>query len=122
MKPSSNNTVKIGNVRFVLEYRSSKWNRGAVIRVLVDHNGHEHQALKFDPFEQDAHYHLDPDHSNIVRPISATDPLGWSINIISESLTDLLSEAGYSQFSPTQQELKSAVPHIEAALANLLPK
>lgn len=122
MKLRSNNTVELGNVRFVLEYRSSTWTRGAVIRVMIHHDGREHQALKFDPFERDAHYHLDPDGSNVVRPINAIDPLSWTISTISESLIDLLSEAGYSKISPTQQQLKSVVPQIETALANLLPK
>jgi hypothetical protein len=122
MKLRSNNTVEIGNIRFILEYRSSMWNRGAVIRVLIHHHGREHQALKFDPFERDAHYHLDPDGSNIVRPINATDPLSWSISAISESLIDLLLAAGYSQVSPTQQEVRSVIQQMETALGDLLPK
>jgi hypothetical protein len=123
MKISADESVVLGNVRFTFEYRTSTWDRGAVIRVMVIKNGQEQQALKFDPFEKDAHYHIDPDGRNEVRTIKDANPLNWSLNVISERLLDMLSEAGFGRavVGITQDEVRTVVPKVKAVLANMMP-
>jgi hypothetical protein len=120
MSSYAGESIVIGNVRLTFEHRTYQ---GAVIRVFVVEKGHERQALKFDPFVRGAHFHVNPDGRNVVRPIRDSDPLGWTIKEISERLLDLLTEAGYGQslVGLVQRDVMQAVPRMEAALARVMP-
>lgn len=87
-----------GGVRFAVEHRHFGGDKGPAIRVLGDVNGVEVQLLRFDCFENDPHYHYDPDGRNVVLHMNPEfDTASWSADHIERNLKVMVKLAGYPE-------------------------
>ena len=57
--------IEVGNIRFGLEYRNLRNDRGMAIHVLSDVAGQEVELLAFDCFENGPHYHYGPRNQDV---------------------------------------------------------
>lgn len=88
-----------GNIRFGLEFRELRNDRGLAIHVLSDVAGQEIEILAFDCFEMGPHYHYGPRNQDIriywdtaVDP----DPLRWTLDQFKAGkLPSMIERAGY---------------------------
>ncbi|MCZ6872479.1 MAG: hypothetical protein O7G88_02955 [bacterium] len=88
-----------GNIRFGLEFRELRNDRGLAIHVLSDVAGQEIEILAFDCFEMAPHYHYGPRNQDIriywdtaVDP----DPLRWTLDQFNAGkLPSMIERAGY---------------------------
>jgi hypothetical protein len=88
-----------GNIRFGLEFRELRNDRGLAVHVLSDVAGQEIELLAFDCFEVGPHYHYGPRNQDIriywdtaVDP----DPLRWTLDQFKAGkLPAMIERAGY---------------------------
>lgn len=89
-----------GGVRFHIEYRVFGGDRGPAIRVLGDVEGRQVQLLRFDCFDNDPHYHYDPDgkdfHMHLSRE-TVPDPIAWALGELKRNLGTMIRAAGYPE-------------------------
>jgi hypothetical protein len=91
--------IDAGNVRFGLEFRKLRNDRGLAVHVLSDVAGQEIELLAFDCFEMGPHYHYGPRNQDVrlywdmaVVP----DPLQWTLEQFKAGkLPAMLARAGY---------------------------
>ena len=96
--------IEAGPVTFVVEYRSVVQNgveaSGPTIRVIGTDD--EHEYLRFDMFEVNAHYHYRPPGSPGENPervitldtVAEGEPVAWAIDRLRVRLGPMLTEAG----------------------------
>lgn len=73
--------------------------RGVCLHVFVERGGSHHEALRFDCFEEDPHYHYvswrDETNDMIhLDPIADGDPLAWALERLRTRLVPMLERAG----------------------------
>lgn len=91
--------IEAGNIKFGLEFRELRNDRGMAIHVLSDVAGQEIELLAFDCFELGAHYHYGPRNQDVRiywdRAV-VQDPLEWTLNQFKGGkLPAMLNRAGY---------------------------
>ena len=111
--------IEAGGVTFAVEHRHFGGDKGPAIRVLGDVNGVQVQLLRFDCFENDPHYHYDPDGMNVVLHMSPQfDTASWSADHIERNLKTMVKLAGYPEVAelidPTA--VQEAMPAIRRAM------
>ncbi|MBI3911187.1 MAG: hypothetical protein HY320_09675 [Armatimonadetes bacterium] len=116
--------VEVGGLRFTLEYRVFRGDCGPAIRVWGEESGRWVQALRFDCFVRDPHYHYDPDGRNIqlhLHPETVPDPLAWSIGELQLNLRPMLRAAGYPELAEHVDvtAIAEALPQMRATLEQL---
>jgi hypothetical protein len=86
--------VDCGGLRFEATFRAPA---GATLRVIGDVEGEETELLRFDDFIEAPHYHV-PASGPAVEFDQAKlgEPLAWYVLQLSDHLTDLLTEAGFT--------------------------
>jgi hypothetical protein len=91
--------IEAGNIRFGLEFRQLRNDRGLAVHVLSDVAGQEIELLAFDCFEHGPHYHYGPRNQDIrIYWDTATvpDPLRWTLDQFKAGkLPAMLERAGY---------------------------
>jgi hypothetical protein len=90
--------LEIGGVKFTVEYRHFGSDRGPAIRVYGDVEGKDVQLLRFDCFENDPHYHYDPDGKNKqwhLDRLTMGDPTQFSLAQIEKNVKAMIAQAGY---------------------------
>jgi hypothetical protein len=91
--------IEAGNIKFGLEFRQLRNDRGMAIHVLSDVAGQEIELLAFDCFEMGPHYHYGPRNQDVrIYWDSAVvpDPLQWTLEQFkSGKLPAMLQRAGY---------------------------
>lgn len=91
--------IEAGNIRFGLEFRELRNDRGMAIHVLSDVAGQEIELLAFDCFEVGPHYHYGPRNQDIrIVWDSAVvpDTLCWTLQQFkSGKLPAMIARAGY---------------------------
>lgn len=91
--------IEAGNVKFGLEFRELRNDRGMAIHVLSDVAGQEIELLAFDCFELGAHYHYGPRNQDVRLYWDRTvvpDPLEWTLEQFkSGRLPSMIARAGY---------------------------
>jgi hypothetical protein len=108
-----------GNVRFSVEHRSFGSDRGPAVRVFGEVDGKERQLLRFDCFENDPHYHYDPDGRNEQLHLSPElDTVSWAADHIERNLAVMIRLAGYPELAAglESDEVAAALPQVRAAL------
>lgn len=70
---------------------------GPCVRVFAKRGRLAFQALRFDCFEHDAHYHYDPYGRDEQLRIEHVDPRAWVLAKIAEDLPQMLGHAGYAK-------------------------
>ncbi|MGQ4809199.1 hypothetical protein NKDENANG_02614 [Candidatus Entotheonellaceae bacterium PAL068K] len=100
--------IEADNIRFGLEFRHLRNDRGLAIHVLSDVAGQEIELLAFDCFERAPHYHYGPRNQDIriywdmaVVP----DPLAWTLEQFkSGKLRSMIERAGYPSIAASLDE------------------
>jgi hypothetical protein len=91
--------IDAGNIRFGLEFRELRNDRGMAIHVLGDVAGQEIELLAFDCFERGPHYHYGPRNEDVRLYWDMTvvpDPLQWTLDQFKAGkLPAMLVRAGY---------------------------
>ena len=79
-------TIGVGALRFNVRYSNTRTgDRGPSLRIYGDVEGKPVQLLRFDCFEQDPHFHYDPDGKNNLLRMDKTkvsDPITWSMDYL----------------------------------------
>jgi hypothetical protein len=120
-EPGSPATIEAGGLRLVVEYRRFGGDRGPAIRVFGEVDGKPVQALRFDCFENDPHYHYDPEGRNFqlhLNPETVPDPLAWSLGELGLNLRSMLRAAGCQELAQRvdPSAVAEALPRVKAAL------
>jgi hypothetical protein len=91
--------IEVGNIRFGLEFRELRNDRGMAIHVLSDVAGQEIELLAFDCFERGPHYHYGPRNQDVRIYWDMTlvpDPLQWTLEQFKTGkLPAMITRAGY---------------------------
>jgi hypothetical protein len=91
--------IEAGNIRFGLEFRELRNDRGMAIHVLSDVAGQEIELLAFDCFERGPHYHYGPRNQDVRIYWDMTlvpDPLQWTLEQFKTGkLPSMITRAGY---------------------------
>jgi hypothetical protein len=91
--------IEAGNIRFGLEFRELRNDRGMAIHVLSDVAGQEIELLAFDCFERGPHYHYGPRNQDVRIYWDMTlvpDPLQWTLEQFKiGKLPSMITRAGY---------------------------
>lgn len=121
MANSAAREIEAGGVRIQVEYRGIGGDRGPAVRVYGDVDGRPVQVLRFDCFENDPHYHYDPegrdDHRKLGRQ-EVPDPVAWTLAQLSGNLVSMIRTAGYDALADRVdgEAVAGAIPRIEAAI------
>jgi len=118
--------IGAGGLRFQVDYRAAGADRGPSLRVFGDVEGKPVQLLRFDCFENEPHFHYDPDGKNNqlrLDKANVSDPIAWSMDYLRGNVTTLIRIAGYGALADQLDEgvLTGALPTIEKALRDSIP-
>jgi len=120
-------TIGVGELRFNVRYtRARTGDHGPSLRVYGDVEGKPVQLLRFDCFEDQPHFHYDPEGKNNQLRMDKTkvsDPIAWSMEHLRGNVASLVRIAGYSALADQVDEaaLTAALPTIEKALRDTIP-
>jgi hypothetical protein len=92
-----NTKFEAGAVTFALQYRALMPDQGVSIQVVSEVGGEEKELLRFDCFDQNPHYHYDPNNKNIRYELDKTtagNPVGWTLQQLRSRLPEMLKRAG----------------------------
>ncbi len=76
--------------------------QGMCIQVMGQADGKETELLRFDCFDDDAHYHYGPEkHSGriFLDPTVAGNPIGWTVKQLRTKLPAMVTKAGYPEIA-----------------------
>ena len=112
---------------FEVEYRNTRTDRGPSLQVLGDVDGKRVQLLRFDCFENEPHFHYDPQGKNnriFLNKTRVSDPIAWSMDYLRGNFASLIRIAGYSGLADRldEAELTAALPGVEKALRDSVPQ
>jgi predicted DNA-binding ribbon-helix-helix protein len=118
--------IGVGGLRFNVRYSKTNADRGPSLRVYGDVDGKPVQLLRFDCFDNQPHFHYDPEgKNNQLRMDKAhvTDPITWSMDYVRGNFTSLIRIAGYGTLADQLDEaaLTAALPTVEKALRDSIP-
>jgi len=116
--------IEAGGLKFLVEYRNFGSDRGPAVRVLGKVGMNQVQVLRFDCFEDDPHYHYDPDNKNFqlhLHKDTVPDPVAWSLGELEVNLKTMLRTAGFDKLAANvdTDAIKSALPRIHGAIEEL---
>ena len=123
-------TVEAGPVQISVHYvdqdgkrspRNRQPEQGVSIRVHAEVDGQSKQLLRFDCFDLSPHYHYGPEDENeIVKldPITAGNPIGWSVQQLANHLPEMIRRAGCEPVA-AQLEAGAADDQLEACLSEV---
>jgi hypothetical protein len=119
--------LEASGLRFTVDYRNTRTDRGPSLQVLGEVHGRPVQLLRFDCFENEPHFHYDPDGKNnriFLNKARATDPIAWTIDYLRGNVTSLVRIAGYGEIAERLDEdaLAAALPGVEKALRDSVPR
>ena len=125
--PAETPGLEASGLRFAVEYRNTRTDRGPSLQVLGDVDGKPVQLLRFDCFENEPHFHYDPDGKNnriFLNKARVSDPIAWTIDYLQGNLTSLVRIAGYGRLADSLNEeaLTAAIPGVEKALRDSVPR
>lgn len=112
--------IEAGNLRFGLEYRNLRNDRGMAIHVLSDVAGQEVELLAFDCFEKGPHYHYGPRNQDVRIYWDTTtsgETLRWTLDQFKAGkLRSMIERAGYPSIANAVDErlIQEKLPEIEA--------
>jgi hypothetical protein len=125
--PAEAPRLEASGLCFAVDYRNTRTDRGPSLQVLGEVDGKPVQLLRFDCFENEPHFHYDPDGKNnriFLNKARATDPIAWSIDYLRGNFTSLVRIAGYGPLADrlNEEALTAALPGIEKALRDSVPR
>ena len=119
-------TIEVGGFCFNVRYSNLNTDRGPSLRIYGAVEGKPVQLLRFDCFEEQPHFHYDPDGKNNqlrLDKAKVSDPIAWSMDYLRGNVASLLHIAGYSGLAEQVDEgvLTAALPTVEKALRDSIP-
>ena len=125
--PAEAPRLEASGLCFAVDYRNTRTDRGPSLQVLGEVEGKPVQLLRFDCFENEPHFHYDPDGKNnriFLNKARATDPIAWSIDYLRGNFTSLVRIAGYGPLADrlNEEALTAALPGVEKALRDSVPR
>jgi hypothetical protein len=120
-------TIGVGELRFNVRYTQARTgDHGPSLRIYGDVEGKPVQLLRFDCFEDQPHFHYDPEGKNNQLRMDKTkmsDPIAWSMDYLRGNVASLVRIAGYSALADRVDEaaLTAALPTVEKALRDSIP-
>src|SRR5919199_935699 len=119
-------TIGVGGLRFNVRYSKTNADHGPSLRVYGDVEGKPVQLLRFDCFENQPHFHYDPEGKNNQLRMDKTrvsDPIAWSMDYLRGNVASLVRIAGYGALADRLDEaaLTAALPTVEKALRDTMP-
>jgi catechol 2,3-dioxygenase-like lactoylglutathione lyase family enzyme len=119
-------TIPAGGLSFKIEYRFFGGDRGPAIRVFAHVNGEAVQALRFDCFRDDPHYHYDPSGNNEMHHLDKEEvpcPVGWSLEQINTRVKEMIEHAGFADAAAAvdQEAITAVTDEIKNALRQVSP-
>src|SRR5262245_669934 len=101
-------TIEMNKLRFTVRYANARTgDRGPSLHVYGDVEGKPVQLLRFDCFENEPHFHYDPENKNNqlrIDKTNVTDPIKWSINYLRKNVASLIRITGYSALAEQVDE------------------
>src|SRR5919204_1753442 len=119
--------IGVSGLRFNVRYAIARTgDRGPSLRIYGDVEGKPVQLLRFDCFENQPHFHYDPEGKNNQLRMDKTkvsDPIAWSMDYLRGNIASLVRIAGYSALAERLDEaaLTAALPTVEKALRDSIP-
>jgi predicted DNA-binding ribbon-helix-helix protein len=119
--------LEASGLRFSVEYRTTRTDRGPSLQVLGDVDGKSVQLLRFDCFENEPHFHYDPEGKNnriFLNRARVSVAIAWSMDYLQGNFTSLVRIAGYGRLADRLDEaaLTAALPGLEKALRDSVPR
>lgn len=108
-----------GNIRFGLEFRELRTDRGLAIHVLSDVAGQEIELLAFDCFENGPHYHYGPRNQDVRIYWDTTtsgETLRWTLDQFkARKLGAMITRAGYPSIAAAldEEKIQAVLPAVE---------
>jgi hypothetical protein len=124
MAQPTSRDIEAGGVRLNVEYRTFGGDRGPAVRVYAEIDGRPVQLLRFDCFDNDPHYHYDPDGRDDHRKLhrqEVPDPVAWTLAQLSGNVVSMIRTAGYDAVADRvdPDAVTEAIPQVEAAIRDL---
>ena len=112
-------SISLQPIRFVVEHRDVAGRSEPTLHVYGATQGGP-ELLRFDCFEQGAHWHLDPEHRDVIQSLDeGVDAIEWTLSELRGDLFGLLERAGFrSDDLPEPSELADALEAVERAMRN----
>jgi hypothetical protein len=125
--PTETPELEASGLRFTVEYRNTQTDRGPSLKILGEVDGKPVQLLRFDCFEQEPHFHYDPQGKNnriFLNKARVSDPIAWTMDYLRGNVASLVRIAGYGGIADRLDEtaLTAALPRIEKALRDSVPR
>jgi hypothetical protein len=120
-------TIGVGELRFNVRYTHARTgDHGPSLRIYGDVEGKPVQLLRFDCFQNEPHFHYDPEGKNNqlrMDKANVSDPIAWSMDYLRGNVASLVRIAGYSALADHLDEaaLTAALPTVEKALRDTIP-
>ncbi len=119
-------SIDSGGLTFKIEYRNFGKDHGPAIRVYADIENEPIQVLRFDCFDNDPHYHYDPEGKNEMHHLSqedTPDTVAWSLDQIRTQITEMLRTAGYHETAEhiDPVEIANSIDAMATAISSLTP-
>lgn len=125
--PASTPNMAASGLCFAVDYRTTKTDRGPSLQILGEVDGQTVQLLRFDCFEQEPHFHYDPQGKNnriFLNTPRVDDPIAWTIQYLRGNMSSLVRVAGYGRLADRLDDmaLDAALPGVEKALRDSAPR
>jgi hypothetical protein len=125
--PTDMSRLEASGLRFEVEYRNTRTDRGPSLQILGDVDGKPVQLLRFDCFEEEPHFHYDPDGNDnriFLNKARVSDPVAWTIDYLRGNITSLVRIAGYGKLAERLDEaaLTAALPGVEKTMRDSVPR
>lgn len=120
-------TIGVSGLRFNVRYAHARTgDRGPSLRIYGDVDGKPVQLLRFDCFENQPHFHYDPEGKNNqlrMDKANVSDPIAWTMDYLRGNVASLIRIAGYNTVAEQVDEgmIAAALPTVEKALRDSVP-
>jgi hypothetical protein len=125
--PMATPGMEASGLRFAVDYRTTKTDRGPSLQILGEVDGQTVQLLRFDCFEHEPHFHYDPQGKNnriFLNTPRVSDPIAWTMDALRGNIASLVRIAGYGRLADRldNRALDAALPGVEKALRESAPR
>jgi hypothetical protein len=123
----SASALQASDLCFEVEYRNTRTDRGPSLQVLGEVDGKRVQLLRFDCFDNEPHFHYDPQGKNnriFLNKTRVSDPIAWSMDYLRGNFASLIRIAGYGSLADrlNEEALAAALPGVEKAMRDSVPR